>query len=65
MDLRKPARGPADRRPRGKLAMALKGTLRDFGLADIFQLIGIQRKTGLLVLTNLLNALLLNPTLLP
>lgn len=32
--------------------MALKGTLRDFGLADIFQLIGIQRKTGVLVLSN-------------
>lgn len=32
--------------------MALKGTLKDFGLADIFQLIGIQRKTGVLVLIN-------------
>jgi hypothetical protein len=31
--------------------MALKGTLKDFGLADIFQLIGIQRKTGVLTLT--------------
>ena len=30
--------------------MALNGTLRDFGLADIFQLIGIQRKTGVLSL---------------
>ena len=30
--------------------MALHGTLKDFGLADIFQLIGIQRKTGLLTL---------------
>lgn len=30
--------------------MALKGTLRDFSLADIFQLIGIQRKTGILTL---------------
>jgi hypothetical protein len=30
--------------------MALKGTLRDFSLADIFQLIGIQRKTGVLTL---------------
>ncbi len=30
--------------------MALEGTLRDFGLADIFQLIGIQRKTGMLAL---------------
>ncbi len=32
--------------------MALQGTIRDFGLADIFQLIGIQRKTGVLTLTN-------------
>ena len=30
--------------------MALKGTLRDFSLPDIFQLIGIQRKTGILTL---------------
>ncbi len=30
--------------------MALEGTLRDFSLADIFQLIGIQRKTGILTL---------------
>lgn len=30
--------------------MALQGTIRDFGLADILQLIGIQRKTGLLTL---------------
>jgi len=30
--------------------VALQGTLRDFGLPDIFQLIGIQRKTGVLVL---------------
>jgi hypothetical protein len=30
--------------------MALNGTLRDFGLADIFQLIGLQRKTGVLSL---------------
>jgi hypothetical protein len=28
--------------------MALQGTLKDFGLADIFQLIGMQRKTGVL-----------------
>jgi hypothetical protein len=28
--------------------MALKGTLRDFGLSDIFQLIGLQKKTGTL-----------------
>jgi hypothetical protein len=32
--------------------MALKGTLRDFSLADIFQLIGIQKKTGILTLKN-------------
>jgi hypothetical protein len=31
--------------------MALEGTIRDFGLPDIFQLIGLQRKTGLLTLT--------------
>jgi len=30
--------------------VALQGTLRDFGLPDILQLIGIQRKTGILVL---------------
>ena len=30
--------------------MALKGTLKDFGIADIFQLIGHQAKTGTLVL---------------
>jgi hypothetical protein len=30
--------------------MALQGTLKDFGLADIFQLISIQRKTGVLTL---------------
>ena len=30
--------------------MALEGTLRDFSLADIFQLIGIQKKTGVLSL---------------
>ncbi len=28
--------------------MALEGTIKDFGLGDIFQLIGIQRKTGCL-----------------
>jgi hypothetical protein len=32
--------------------MALEGTIRDFGLPDIFQLIGLQRKTGHLALTN-------------
>lgn len=31
--------------------MALAGTLRDFSLADIFQLIGLQKKTGVLTLT--------------
>lgn len=30
--------------------MALEGTLKDFSLADIFQLIGLQRKTGILIL---------------
>src|SRR5262249_1533399 len=43
-----PFRAPARTRRRG--AVALNGTLRDFGLADIFQLIGIQRKTGVLSL---------------
>jgi hypothetical protein len=32
--------------------MALEGTIKDFGLPDIFQLIGLQRKTGLLTLSN-------------
>jgi hypothetical protein len=32
--------------------MALQGTIKDFGLPDIFQLIGLQRKTGILLLTN-------------
>ncbi|HET8947896.1 MAG TPA: DUF4388 domain-containing protein [Candidatus Polarisedimenticolia bacterium] len=32
--------------------MALQGTLQDFSLADIFQLIGIQKKTGVLTLKN-------------
>ena len=32
--------------------MALKGTLKDFGIADILQLIGQQTKTGTLNLTN-------------
>ncbi len=31
--------------------MALQGTLKDFSLADIFQLISIQKKTGILSLT--------------
>jgi hypothetical protein len=32
--------------------VALQGTLKDFSLADIFQLIGIQKKTGVLTLKN-------------
>lgn len=32
--------------------MALEGTIKDFGLPDIFQLIGLQKKTGLLTLKN-------------
>ncbi len=32
--------------------MALEGTIKDFGLADILQLIGLQRKTGFLTLDN-------------
>ena len=32
--------------------MALQGTIKDFGLPDIFQLIGLQRKTGILTLIN-------------
>ena len=32
--------------------MALRGTLSDFGIADIFQLVGHQVKTGLLLLKN-------------
>ncbi len=32
--------------------MALEGTLKDFSIADIFQLIGYQRKTGILTLKN-------------
>ncbi len=32
--------------------MALEGTIRDFGLPDILQLIGLQRKTGILTLRN-------------
>ena len=30
--------------------MALEGTLKDFSLPDIFQLIGLQKKTGVLTL---------------
>ena len=32
--------------------MALAGTLKDFSLADIFQLIALQKKTGYLTLRN-------------
>ena len=32
--------------------MALQGTLKDFGIADILQLIGQQQKTGTLHLRN-------------
>jgi uncharacterized protein DUF4388 len=32
--------------------VALEGTIKDFGLPDIFQLIGLQRKTGILTLNN-------------
>lgn len=32
--------------------MALQGTIKDFGLSDILQLIGLQRKTGILTLEN-------------
>jgi hypothetical protein len=32
--------------------MALEGTIKDFGLPDIFQLIGLQRKTGNLTLSS-------------
>ena len=32
--------------------MALEGSLKDFGLADIFQLIYVQKKTGTLKMKN-------------
>ena len=32
--------------------MALQGTIKDFGLAEILQLLGIQRKTGVLTVEN-------------
>ena len=50
-----PVRRAAAPAPRGggpPRAMALEGTIKDFGLPDIFQLIGLQRKTGLLTLKN-------------
>ncbi|MBW2268228.1 MAG: DUF4388 domain-containing protein [Deltaproteobacteria bacterium] len=34
------------------MSVALRGNLRDFGIADVFQLIGQQRKTGVLEFTN-------------
>jgi len=34
------------------VAIALRGNLQDFGIADVFQLIGQQRKTGLLNVSN-------------
>ncbi|MFP6607070.1 MAG: DUF4388 domain-containing protein, partial [Myxococcota bacterium] len=30
------------------MSVALRGNLQDFGIAEIFQLIGQQRKTGIL-----------------
>ncbi len=30
------------------MAVALRGNLQDFGIAEVFQLIGQQRKTGML-----------------
>ena len=30
------------------MSIALRGNLRDFGIAEVFQLIGQQRKTGIL-----------------
>lgn len=34
------------------MAVALRGNLEDFGIAEVFQLIGQQRKTGLLKISN-------------
>ncbi|MGH0032005.1 MAG: DUF4388 domain-containing protein [Myxococcota bacterium] len=34
------------------MSVGLSGNLKDFGIADVFQLIGQQRKTGVLELTN-------------
>ena len=34
------------------MSVALEGTIKDFGLADILQLIGMQRKTGVLTIDN-------------
>ena len=33
------------------MSVALRGNLKDFGIAEVFQLIGQQRKTGLLEIT--------------
>jgi len=35
------------------MAVALRGNLEDFGIADVFQLVGQQRKTGVLEFTDL------------
>ena len=32
------------------VAVALRGNLKDFGIADVFQLIGQQRKTGPIII---------------
>jgi len=34
------------------MSVALRGNLKDFGIADVFQLVGQQRKTGILELTD-------------
>lgn len=39
--------------------VALHGNLKDFGIADVFQLIGQQRKTGLLEIKGAVNAVVL------
>ena len=51
MPVRRGRRRGAAERPEAA-RMALEGTIKDFGLPDIFQLIGLQRKTGLLTLKN-------------
>ena len=42
------------------MAVALNGNLRDFGIAEVFQLIGQQRKTGMLVVGEGSNAVFLS-----
>ena len=37
--------------------MALEGTIKEFGLADIFQLLGLQKKTGILFLKGIDNTI--------